>query len=240
MLPAATERTIRKQKTAFEVRKHSHSSNSNCSAVVPSPFLLLLPMSIPILRASTTSCGTTHRFDQHVPAATVYWINRLGRFSKFSTRKAPRLAANVSSVAPRRVRHRSSWSISRKRRDKNENYLSKILLCDAFILAPAVFRNTICARIRQRQLRPQQAVASKSKDSFFRSASHESNIHTLLEQDANNDDDRKLPAKEMSLPEADAKVPMDKNHCQTVALEKSMCPFVEPAPCKRTAHGAAV
>ena len=82
-------------------------------------------------------------------------------------------------------------------------------------------------------------MASKSKDSFFRSASHESNIHTLLEQDANDDDDRKLPAKEMSLPEADAKVPMNKNHCQTVALEKSMCPFVEPAPCERTAHGAA-
>jgi hypothetical protein len=85
------------------------------------------------------------------------------------------------------------------------------------------------------------AVASTSKDSFFRSASHELNIHTLLEQDADDDchddEDRKLPAK-MSPPEADAKIPM--NHCQTVALEKSMCPFVEPAPCKRTAHGAAV
>ena len=65
--------------------------------------------------------------------------------------------------------------------------------------------------------------------------------HTLLEQDADDDchddEDRKLQAK-MSPPEADAKIPM--NHCQTVALEKSMCPFVEPAPCKRTAHGAAV
>ena len=231
------------RKQRLKDRKHSHSRISNSSN----------PVSIPPRPANLNSDITCEhdQLQQYTSIRSARARRRLLDKQAWKILKVlypesttfhlsyPRLLANVSSVAPRRVRHRSSWSISRKRRDKNENYLSKILLCDAFIRAPAVFRNTICARIRQRQLRPQQAVASKSKDSFFRSASHESNIHTLLEQDANDDDDRKLPAKEMSLPEADAKVPMNKNHCQTVALEKSMCPFVEPAPCERTAHGAA-
>ena len=69
-------------------------------------------------------------------------------------------------------------------------------------------------------------VAERNKDSVYLNACQESNILGPLEHDANDDDDdRKLPAREMYLPEADAKV--STNHCQTVSLGQSMCPFVD-------------
>ena len=74
------------RKQRLKDRKHSHSRISNSSN----------PVSIPPRPANLNSditcehdsCSNTHRFVQHVPAA-VYWISRLGRFSKFSTRRAP-------------------------------------------------------------------------------------------------------------------------------------------------------